>query len=105
MEMYYSPPATSESPETVLFNEILQLTKEIDKLGDKYKLEKDEETKKQIQQDMMTKLDERFTLLEKKMEMEIKKLSEGIENLKKDLQKFRDDKDLIIQKQFESFTD
>jgi hypothetical protein len=102
---YYYPAEFVESEEAVLYKDILKLTKEIDKLGEKYKFEEDEKAQKQIQKDMMQKLDERFTLQEKKMEMEIKKLSKGIENLRKELQKFRNDKELIIKKQFESFID
>ena len=87
------------------YQNILQHSKQIDKLGEEYKRQDNDEAKKMIQQDMMKLLEERFTLQEKKMQLEIQKLSKGIANLEKELQKFREDKEAIIQRQYETYVE
>jgi hypothetical protein len=104
LRMYFKPPADSENETTLIFEEILKLTKQIDILGKEFKNADNEKEREHIQQEMMTKLEERFYLQEKKMEQEIKNLTQGIENLRKDLKKFRADKEKIIQKQFEELS-
>jgi hypothetical protein len=105
LKKYYSPPEISENQEAFMYQNILQHSKQIDKLGEEYKRQDNDEEKKKIQRDMMKLLEERFTLQEKKMQFEIQKLSEGIENLQKELQRFREDKETIIQREYETYVD
>ena len=100
LRRYFKPPADTEDESALTFEQILKLTKEIEILGKEYR-NADSGEKENIKKEMITKLGERFSLQEKKMELEIKKLTMGIEDLKKELQKFRTDREMIIQKQFE----
>jgi hypothetical protein len=101
---YFKPPADTKDESALTFEKILTLTKKIEILGKEYKSTEGTE-RENIKKEMMAKLEQRFSLLEQKMELEIKKLTQGIENLKKELQKFRTDKELIIQKQFEGMVE
>ena len=103
LKIFYTPHVKSGNQSEFIFQNILQITKQIDELGAEYQLLDSEEVKKQKQQEMMDLLEKRFSLREQKMQLEIQKLTQGIEELKKELEKFRDDKDMIIKKQFESY--
>lgn len=105
LNMFYNPPANPENEIKTTFENILQLTKQIDALAVEYKQQSNEESKKKIQSYMMDKLEMRFNLQEKKMQLEIQKLSEGIDDLRKELEKFSADKEIIIRRQFETFID
>ncbi len=105
IKMALKPRADKRDKAALIFEEILQLTKEIEILGKEYKHADSKEEKENIQGKMLEMLGERFILQEQKMEQEIKKLTQGIENLKKELQKFRTDREMIIQKQFEGMVE
>jgi hypothetical protein len=101
LRRYFKPSADTKDESALLFEQILQLTKEIEVLGKEYNNTDSMKEREKIKNEMIEKLGQRFSLQEQKMEQEIKKLTQGIENLKKELQKFRTDREMIIQKQFE----
>ncbi len=89
--------------ESRLVDEILKLTKAIEETAKKYKLETSEKTKKQLSKELYSLLSKRFSLIEKNMEIKIKKLADNIDELKQELVKFRSDRENIIKGQFEKF--